>query len=100
MELTYNYGITSYEEGSGLREFGIYVPDVAASLQAARGLNYKQADGVIRGPDGYRFRPLQMPEGRSERFAYVLCRVSDLSRSAGFYKEFLGFSDAELPQGV
>lgn len=41
MELTFNYGLKSYQPGNGLKEFGIFVPDVAAAIKAAQTLNYK-----------------------------------------------------------
>mmetsp|Transcript_28251 Transcript_28251/g.87870 ORF Transcript_28251/g.87870 Transcript_28251/m.87870 type:complete len:386 (+) Transcript_28251:251-1408(+) len=97
MELTFNYGLDSYAAGTGLREFGLYVPDVAAATKAAADLGYAQENGCVVGPDGYRFRFLAMPEGRTERFLYTMCRVSDLGRAVSFYKDFLGFSDAQLP---
>mmetsp|Transcript_120728 Transcript_120728/g.336884 ORF Transcript_120728/g.336884 Transcript_120728/m.336884 type:complete len:255 (+) Transcript_120728:251-1015(+) len=97
MELTYNYGLEGYAPGSGLREFGLYVPDVTAAVQAAKDLGYVEEDGCIVGPDAYRFRLLALPEGRTERFLYVMCRVSDLGKSIAFYKDLLGFSDAALP---
>mmetsp|Transcript_77386 Transcript_77386/g.250380 ORF Transcript_77386/g.250380 Transcript_77386/m.250380 type:complete len:386 (+) Transcript_77386:195-1352(+) len=97
MELTYNYGVDAYATGTGLSEFGLYVPDVAAATAAAKGLGYQEEGGCIVGPDGYRFRLLALPEGRSERFLYVMCRVRDLAKSVAFYKDFLGFSDATLP---
>lgn len=97
MELTFNYGLKSYKPGNGLKEFGIFVPDVAAAIKAAANLKYKAENDVIVGPDEYTFRLFQMPEGRTERFSYTLCRSGNLERSVKFYKEFLGFSDAELP---
>mmetsp|Transcript_112919 Transcript_112919/g.319460 ORF Transcript_112919/g.319460 Transcript_112919/m.319460 type:complete len:385 (-) Transcript_112919:98-1252(-) len=97
MELTYNYGLDSYTPGTGLREFGLFVPDVSATLRAAAALGYSVEDGCVVGPDSYRFRLFQLPDGRSERFLYVMCRVSDVSKAVAFYKDFLGFSDAALP---
>jgi len=97
MELTFNYGLDSYQPGNGLQEFGIFVPDVAAAVKAAKDLNYNVVDDVITGPDQYKFRVFKLPEGRTERFSYVLCRTGDLARRVAFYKDFLGFSDAEIP---
>lgn len=97
MELTYNYGLKHYSPGTGLKEFGLFVPDVAAAVKAAKDLKYKVENDVIIGPDQYAFRVLKQPEGRQERFSYVLCRSGNLARSVAFYKDFLGFSDAEAP---
>lgn len=101
LELTYNYGLSDYEVGTGLHEFGIFVPDVAAATQAAKDLGCSEENGRIIGPDGYRWRLLPLPEGRTERLSYVMCRVGDLDKSVAFYKNFLGFSNYELslPQG-
>eukprot|EP00931_Biecheleriopsis_adriatica_P051266 TRINITY_DN29713_c0_g1_i2.p1 TRINITY_DN29713_c0_g1~~TRINITY_DN29713_c0_g1_i2.p1 ORF type:complete len:377 (-),score=98.45 TRINITY_DN29713_c0_g1_i2:16-1146(-) len=100
MELTYNYGKDSpdsYEPGTGLLEFGIFVPDVAASQKAAADLGYKEDGGCIVGPDRYRFRLLTLPSGRSERFLYVICRAANLEKTIAFYKDVLGMTDAAVP---
>eukprot|EP00441_Pelagodinium_beii_P003038 CAMPEP_0197701356 /NCGR_PEP_ID=MMETSP1338-20131121/123098_1 /TAXON_ID=43686 ORGANISM="Pelagodinium beii, Strain RCC1491" /NCGR_SAMPLE_ID=MMETSP1338 /ASSEMBLY_ACC=CAM_ASM_000754 /LENGTH=361 /DNA_ID=CAMNT_0043285045 /DNA_START=121 /DNA_END=1203 /DNA_ORIENTATION=+ len=98
MELTYNYGLDSYKPGTGLSEFGIFVPDVAAAKAASTALGYREdSSGCIVGPDAYRFRLLALPSGRSERFLYIMCRVANLAKSVSFYKDVLGMSDAELP---
>merc|ERR1712232_1313874 len=86
-----------YQPGTGLKEFGIFVPDVAAAIKAAQNLQYKASNDTIVGPDQYTYRLFEKPEGRTENFLYVLCRSGDLARSVAFYKDFLGFSDAELP---
>jgi len=98
MELTYNYDIKSYPPGTGLREIGIYVTDVATSTQAAAELGFQQEeDNLIVGPDQYRFRLFPLPEGRSERFLYAMCRVGNLTKTVGFYRDILGLSEVELP---
>lgn len=103
LEITYNYGLNApykYTPGNGLKEFGICVPDVPKAFEAAQRLGYASEDGVIIGPEGYRFRVLAMPEGRSEHFLYALCRVADISKSVAFYKDFLGMSDAAVPSEI
>jgi len=103
MELTYNYGLDrpgTYEPGSGLAEFGIFVPDVEAARKAAAALGYSEEDGCVVGPDKYRFRLLTLPSGRSERFLYVMCRSGNLEKTVGFYKDVLGMVDAEVPGAV
>lgn len=97
MEMTYNYGLNSYPPGTGLTEFGIFVPDISAAATAAQSLGYSVVDNVVVGPDQYTYRLLQQPEGRTERFSYVLCRSGNVARSIAFYKDFLGFSEAPLP---
>lgn len=98
MELTFNYGHDSYKIGTGLKEFGLYVPNVEASVAAAKGLGFSAANGVITGPDGYAFRPLALPSGREEKFLYVMCRVNNIAASVKFYAEFLGMSEASVPR--
>lgn len=100
-ELTYNYGETEYPPGTGLVEFGIFVPDVAAAAKVAQELGYRVVEAcnqtLIIGPDAYRWRLLALPSGRTERFSYVSCRVSDLQKSLDFYKGILGFSEVTAP---
>lgn len=103
MELTYNYGLddpSTYKPGTGLTEFGIFVPDVSAAKSSAQKLGYAEDDGCIVGPDNYRFRLLPLPSDRSERFLYVMCRSGNLAKTIGFYKDVLGMSDVELPAFV
>mmetsp|Transcript_24099 Transcript_24099/g.45502 ORF Transcript_24099/g.45502 Transcript_24099/m.45502 type:complete len:391 (-) Transcript_24099:51-1223(-) len=103
MELTYNYGLDtpgSYEPGNGLAEFGIFVPDVEAARKAATKLGYAEEDGCVVGPDKYRFRLLTLPDGRSERFLYVMCRAGNVDKTVGFYKDVLGMTDADVPSAV
>ncbi|CAK0821067.1 unnamed protein product, partial [Prorocentrum cordatum] len=80
MELTFNYGLNSYKAGTGLREFGLFVPDVEAAVATAKGLGYAVQGGAITGPDGYTFRPLPLPAGRGEKFLYTSSAGSGTSR--------------------
>lgn len=57
LELTYNYGISSYEIGGGLQRFVIRPAGqnaAAAALQRARAKGYHVDGRVVTGPDGYR----------------------------------------------
>lgn len=103
MELTYNYGLddpSAYKPGTGLTEFGIFVPDVDAAKSAAQKLGYAEEEGCIVGPDKYRFRLFPMPSDRSEHFLYVMCRSGNLAKTVGFYKDVLGMSDVAVPELV
>lgn len=103
MELTYNYGLddpSAYKPGTGLTEFGIFVPDVAAAKSAAQKLGSAEEEGCIVGPDKYRFRLFPMPSDRSEHFLYVMCRSGNLAKTVGFYKDVLGMSDVAVPELV
>ncbi|OLQ05098.1 Glutaredoxin-1 [Symbiodinium microadriaticum] len=76
------------------------VCSAAAPTEAAKALGYAEEDGCVVGPDKYRFRLLTLPSGRSERFLYVMCRSGNLEKTVGFYKDFLGMVDVEVPSGI
>jgi len=48
---------------------------------------------MIIGPDQYRYRVLQQPADRKERFQYVALRVKSLSKAVEFYEKALGMLD-------
>ena len=66
LELTYNFGVDSYELGTGYNHIAITVPDIHATLErlAAQGITaekppYQVREGgsllcFVRDPDGYR----------------------------------------------
>lgn len=101
LEVTYNYGITSYQAGTGLAEFLIGVEDLSKAVAAANALGFKvdEEPGVsalVVGPDGYKYRAMPLPSGREERFLEVALRAQDAQASLKFYKDFLGM---ELASG-
>jgi lactoylglutathione lyase len=71
IELTYNYGVTSYEQGSAFGHLAVGVPDVAAACEKVRGAGGKvtrEAGPVMFGttiiafvedPDGYKIELIQ-----------------------------------------
>ena len=73
IELTYNYGVTSYEMGNAFGHLAIGVPDVAATCAAikAAGGNVVREAGPLKGgttiiafvqdPDGYKIELIQRP---------------------------------------
>ena len=73
IELTYNYGVTSYEMGTAFGHLAIGVPDVAATCAAikAAGGNVVREAGPLKGgttiiafvqdPDGYKIELIQRP---------------------------------------
>jgi len=73
IELTYNYGVTSYEMGGAFGHLAIGVPDVAATCAAikAAGGNVVREAGPLKGgttiiafvqdPDGYKIELIQRP---------------------------------------
>ncbi len=71
VELTYNYGVTSYDQGSAFGHLAVSMPDVAAacaSIKAAGGKVTREAGPVkfgttiiafVEDPDGYKIELIQ-----------------------------------------
>jgi lactoylglutathione lyase len=82
IELTYNYGVSSYELGTAYGHIAIGVPDVTATCNAVRdkaaqlGGAITREPGPIKGgqtviafitdPDGYKIELIERPEAASE----------------------------------
>eukprot|EP00588_Corethron_pennatum_P008655 CAMPEP_0194270668 /NCGR_PEP_ID=MMETSP0169-20130528/4608_1 /TAXON_ID=218684 /ORGANISM="Corethron pennatum, Strain L29A3" /LENGTH=274 /DNA_ID=CAMNT_0039012787 /DNA_START=514 /DNA_END=1338 /DNA_ORIENTATION=- len=104
LEVTYNYGVDSYERGTGLAGFDIYVDDVTEALDAAIDLGYAataadpSAPAVV-GPDGYEYQLLARPSGRREPFRTVRLFSPDPSGTAKWYARTLGMSEHLDPGG-
>lgn len=103
VELTYNYGVTSYDIGTGFGHFAIATPDVYKLVEhvRAKGGNVTREPGPVKGgksviafvkdPDGYTFELIQR-ESTPEPLCQVMLRVGDLERSIKFYEKALGMS--------
>lgn len=75
LELTYNYGVASYDIGTGYGHIAISVPDAAAACAAvrAKGGNVTRDAGPVKGgttviafvqdPDGYKIELIERPAG-------------------------------------
>jgi len=73
IELTYNYGVSSYEPGTAFGHLAVGVPDVAGTCAAIRaaGGNVVRDAGPLKGgttiiafvadPDGYKIELIQRP---------------------------------------
>jgi lactoylglutathione lyase len=71
LELTYNYGVSSYDPGTGYGHVAIAVPDASAACAAVRekGGNVTREAGPVKGgttviafvqdPDGYKIELIQ-----------------------------------------
>lgn len=75
LELTYNWGVDSYELGTAYGHIAIAVPDVAAACETARanGGNVTREPGPVKGgttviafitdPDGYKVELIERKDG-------------------------------------
>jgi lactoylglutathione lyase len=71
LELTYNYGVASYEQGTAFGHLALGVPDVAAACERIRGAGGKvtREAGPVKGgntviafvedPDGYKIELIE-----------------------------------------
>ncbi len=71
IELTYNYGVTAYEQGTAFGHLAIGVPDVTATCEALRGAGAKitrepgpvkfgtTVIAFVEDPDGYKIELIQ-----------------------------------------
>ncbi|KAI5585366.1 hypothetical protein POPTR_006G160600v4 [Populus trichocarpa] len=101
IELTYNYGVDSYDIGAGFGHFGIAVEDVAKTVELikAKGGKVNREPGPVKGgstviafiedPDGYKFELLERGP-TPEPLCQVMLRVGDLDRSINFYEKAFG----------
>ncbi|XP_012452100.1 lactoylglutathione lyase GLX1 [Gossypium raimondii] len=101
MELTYNYGVTSYDIGTGFGHFAIATPDVYKMVEdiRAKGGNITREPGPVKGgstiiafvkdPDGYVFELIQR-DSILDPLCQVMLRVGNLDRAVKFYEKALG----------
>ncbi|CAF2082662.1 unnamed protein product [Brassica napus] len=101
VELTYNYGVSSYDIGDGFGHFTISTQDVYKMVETvrAKGGNVTREPGPVEGgssiiaivkdPDGYPFELIQRGP-TPEPFCQVMLRVGDLDRAIKFYEKALG----------
>uniref|UniRef100_A0A0D9WE40 Lactoylglutathione lyase n=1 Tax=Leersia perrieri TaxID=77586 RepID=A0A0D9WE40_9ORYZ len=101
VELTYNYGVESYDIGTAFGHFGIAVEDVAKTVDLikAKGGTVTREPGPVKGgksviafiedPDGYKFELIERGP-TPEPLCQVMLRVGDLDRAINFYEKAFG----------
>lgn len=100
IELTYNYGIDTYDIGTGFGHFGVAMDDISRIVDIVRAKGGKiirepgpvkegsSTIAFIEDPDGYKFELLERAPSR-EPLCKVMLRVGDLDRSINFYEKAL-----------
>jgi len=103
LELTFNYGVDSYDLGEGFGHFGVAVPDVykvAEQIKQGGGTITREAGPVKGGntviafakdPTGYMWELIERPKTK-EPLCQVMLRVSDLQKSIDYYTKVLGMT--------
>jgi len=103
LELTYNYGIDSYEFGNDLQYIAMAGDvDVIKTQAELAGFSVRE-DGsalMIPGPDNYKYRIIPSVPGRTEDFAVVGIRVSDLAKAEDYWVNLLGLQKLDTFPGL
>ncbi|CAK9320919.1 unnamed protein product [Citrullus colocynthis] len=98
VELTYNYGVSSYDIGTGFGHFAIATQDIYKLVEdiRAKGGSITREPGPVKGgssviafakdPDGYIFELIQRGP-TPEPLCQVMLRVGDLERSIKYYEK-------------
>ena len=96
MELTYNYGVDSYDIGTGFGHFGLAVTSVVDTCEKIKAAGYEanitRPPGPVKGgktqiafvkdPAGFSWELIERPGAEpKEPLAQVMLRVTDLERS-------------------
>ena len=90
LELTYNYGISSYERGNDLRHIAVR----RAALKDATGVTVNAAgQQVLVSPDGYPFLVVDAPplagSTPDDPFLFVSLHVSNLEAATTYFRDVL-----------
>lgn len=94
LELTYNYGIESYQNGNDLQYIAVAC-DGALERAAAMGYAVDQTTSTITGPDAYKYCIVPQRADTSEAFACVALRVDHLDAAKAYWCGVLGMTEFE-----
>ena len=99
-ELTYNYGVASYQAGNDLQYFALAMPE-AVPRAVALGYTVEYVEGlpVILGPDNLRYKIVGAVAGRAERVLAVGLRASCLRATQAYWCGVLGMCELATPSG-
>jgi len=103
LELTYNYGISSYAQGNDYRHISLLKSLLPADIidrAKIHGLNVEQSEEgtLLTMPhDGYKFLIVDTPDvpeyqHNQDPFLHVSLNVSNLRGSVEYYRDALGFT--------
>ena len=100
LELTYNYGIDSYEKGGGLQRFIIQIKDAKSALEKAKTRGHEVVGNRIVGPDQYVYELVESPTAGSagDPFDAVVLKAANPAATAKWYVDMLGMTST--PTGV
>jgi len=101
LELTYNYGIDSYQAGNDYRYIALRASNLKAD-PATLGYPVSTDDAtgerLVEGPDGYKYMIVDTDEGDAkEPFLFVSINVADVAKSTKYYTEVLGATKMDTP---
>lgn len=92
IELTYNYGVSSYKLGNEFGGVTIKSKDVVSRIKKDGIPHEDQADGsvLIRAPDGYKFFILnESPREEEDSIKFIIYNVSNLEKSLKYWNGLL-----------
>ncbi|XP_052850235.1 glyoxalase domain-containing protein 4 [Drosophila gunungcola] len=103
IELTYNYGVSSYEMGNDFGGVVIHSKDIL-SRAAEHSYPVKQVAGragsLLTSPDGYKFFVIDdQPPANSDPVQSVELNVSDLKKSRKYWHDLLRMNVLEESEG-
>lgn len=95
LELTYNYGISSYEAGNDYRYIAVRKSALVqgADVQKFGGITRDESGReFVASPDGYKYMLVDAGASTTEPFLFVSVHVANLEQAKTFYMNVLGAS--------